>query len=67
MFGGTIQQVVLQVFPGDHTPGSGPDPGADTDDGLWHDAAYFTSDDGLWHDAIYFPEDDGLWHDAAYF
>jgi len=39
----------------------------DTDDGLWHDASYFSSDDGLWHDASYFNEDDGLWHDTIYF
>lgn len=38
-----------------------------TDDGLWHDAAYFPDDDGLWHDEAYFDEDDGLWHDETYF
>lgn len=45
---------------------SSPEPG-DTDDGLWHDDAYFDSDDGLWHDDAYFAEDDGLWHDDIYF
>jgi len=38
-----------------------------TDDGLWHDDAYFSADDGLWHDDAYFSEDDGLWHDDIYF
>lgn len=39
----------------------------ETDDGLWHDIAYFPSDDGLWHDDSYFGEDDGNWHDNIYF
>lgn len=42
-------------------------PAVDSDDGLWHDDAYFDSDDGLWHDDAYFDEDDGLWHDSIYF
>lgn len=41
--------------------------GNNTDDGLWHDEAYFADDDGLWHDESYFSEDDGLWHDEIYF
>ena len=28
-----------------------------TDDGLWHDDAYFTEDDGQWHDDAYFDGD----------
>lgn len=41
--------------------------GNNTDDGLWHDSAYFGDDDGLWHDTAYFTEDDGFWHDNTYF
>lgn len=61
---GNIIQNVLQVLNTD--PGSGGG-GGGLDDGLWHDASYFSGDDGLWHDDSYFSGDDGLWHDAAYF
>ena len=64
MMGASIQQIILQILPHDVGPTGG---GGNSDDGLWHDNAYFNDDDGLWHDNAYFAEDDGNWHDNAYF